>query len=215
MPNLLRSIVSTLFIVASLTASAFACPDDRNPAPSEVSDSLYANFMEELNSMGMQSFTDRYCALNADERALAVRIFGSAYENKNKDDRYTLLRMAIMVPDIAENVAWVAENARIREEGDDWESVSIKRFVSHVRNRFPKTRSVLDDAYLTQMDELYQRALDALRQKEQDAEHRIDQAETTITDYEKQIEELRWKIEKIKDERRDYRVMLQALETEQ
>ncbi len=215
MPFIMRSLVASLFLLLSLTASAFACLDEGNPAPDRVDDALYGRFVADLEKMGMENFVTRFCTLNANDRALAIAIFGSAEKQDNPEDQFTLLRMAIMVPDISENVAWVAKNARIREEGDDWESISIKRFVSHVRTRFPQTQTILDDEYLAKMNALYQAAVEAVKKKEQAADQEIEKAKAEIEAYEKKISDMKWEIEGLKDERREYRVMRQTLEAEE
>ncbi|WP_394704373.1 hypothetical protein [uncultured Cohaesibacter sp.] len=212
---IMRSLVASLFLFLSLTISAFACLDEGNPAPDRVDDALYALFLADLEEMGMDNFVTRFCELDTEDRTLAIEIFGSAQKQETPEDQFTLLRMAIMVPDISENVAWVAKNARIREEGDDWESISIKRFVSHVRTRFSQTQTVLNDDYLAKMDALYQAALEAVQNKEQAADQDIEKAKAEIDAYEKKIADLKWKIEGLKDERREYRVMRQTLEAEE
>ena len=211
----LRRFLTCLFLFSLSTLSVQACLNESNPASEIVADDLYRQFSTDLEAMGMETFVARYCALLPKDRVTAIRIFGSAYEGLNKEDSFTLLRMAIMVPDIEENVAWVAGHARIREEGDDWESVSIKRFVSHVLGRFPATREVLDAGYMERIDQLFEAAVSAIRAKETAADKNIDQAGAQIADYEDKIKELSWKIEALKDERREYRVMRQTLEAEE
>ncbi len=211
----IRRFLTSLSIFLLSTFSAFACLDQQNPAPNQVSDALYVHFVDELKAMQMEPFVVRYCGLTAADRTLALRIFGSAYEGKEEEEQFTLLRMAIMVPDIAENVTWVAQNARIREDGEDWESVSIKRFVKHVRTRFPASQTVLDDAYIASVNALYKSAVEAIHSNESAADRKISQANKQIADYEKKINELKWQIEALKDERRDYLVMRQTLEAEQ
>nr|WP_319483131.1 hypothetical protein [uncultured Cohaesibacter sp.] len=163
----------------------------------------------------METFVTRYCGLKSEDRGFAEKLFGSAYEGLDQDEEFTLLRMSIMVPDIKESVDWVIENARLKEDGDEWESISLKRFVINVRTRFPATRSVLDGAYLNRIETLFQSAVDAIRNNEDAVDRKISEADSQIADYEKQIEQLRWAVESMKDERRDYRVMRQTLEAEQ
>nr|WP_319391047.1 hypothetical protein [uncultured Cohaesibacter sp.] len=215
MPLILRAIFPFLIALSSMTVSAAACLEDKNPAPSEISDAVHTRFVKGLSDMKMETFVTRYCGLKGEDRGFAEKLFGSAYEGLDQDEEFTLLRMSIMVPDIEESVNWVIENARLKEDGDEWESISLKRFVTNVRTRFPATRSVLDGAYLNRIEALFQSAVDAIRNNEDAADRKISEVDAKIADYEKQIDELRWRVESLKDERRDYRVMRQTLEAEQ
>ncbi len=204
-----------LIALSSLTVPAAACLEEKNPAPTEISDAVHTHFVKSLSDMKMETFVTRYCGLKSEDRGFAEKLFGSAYEGLDQDEEFTLLRMSIMVPDIKESVDWVIENARLKEDGDEWESISLKRFVINVRTRFPATRSVLDGAYLNRIETLFQSAVDAIRNNEDAVDRKISEADSQIADYEKQIEQLRWAVESMKDERRDYRVMRQTLEAEQ
>lgn len=210
----LRFITPFLLFLAFLPVPAQACLDEGNPAPVIIGEAAFISFKDNLTAMKRADFVERYCRLEKEDRALAIRIFDSAATKKSNEDRMTLLRMAIMVPDIEENLRWVAENGRVREEGEGWESVAIRRFVMNVRMRFPQTQSVLDKAYLGKIELIYAAALGAIREKEIKADQQISSAKDKIAEYERKQAKLRYDIEQYRQERRLSHVMQHQLESQ-
>jgi len=193
---------------------AKACPDPSELVAKGVEQQTAELFVDDMEAMQLEEFIARYCALDGAHRAFAAKIYGSAFAALDDKERQTLVRMAIMVQGMAAHVAHVVEKGALRSVDDEWESTAILRFLHHLRAQFPATKSLLDEPYLAQMDAQFQKALDHVRQREQDQDRKINQAREQITELEKQKAALLDAIEGMKDERLKFRGMRQELEAQ-
>lgn len=213
------SLCQTLWVVmkrlSSLALSVFlfstpalSCLDDVR-GELDGSGKVFAETVEALDN---KTFRESYCALSAADQTVALRLFDSAFRNHEGNDRATLARLSIMIPDIRENVAFVAQNGEIREVDDEWESIGIMRLIEHMQVRFPSTKSVLSDSYVRETEALFDAAFEAVTAKEEQSDNEITQSRQTIADYERKIKDLMDRIQSLRDVRHKYRSMRQELE---
>lgn len=169
-------------------------------------------FIDDMEAMKLGEFVARFCAMDKKHQILAVRIYDTTFSTLEAEDRQTLLRMAIIAQSMAAHVAYIVEHGELRSVDDEWESTAILRFLHYLRTRFPTTKSLLDEAYMTRMDKQFQKALNHVKKREQEEDHKISNARDRITELEKQKTELLDAIEGIKEERLKFRGMRQELE---
>nr|WP_321444578.1 hypothetical protein [uncultured Cohaesibacter sp.] len=201
----LLPLVLSLFLFST---PALSCLDE------DVTQSADAGgaFAKTLRAFDNDTFLKSYCALSEDDQTFALLLFGSAYGDYEGDDRATLARLSIMIPDIRENVAFVAKHGEIREVDDEWESIGLLRIVEHMQARFPQTKSVLTDAYVKQTETLFAAALKAVASREGQSDTKIIEARQAIAEHERQIRDLMDHIQSLRDELRKYRTMRHELE---
>lgn len=204
-------LILALSISACLTLPAMSCPDeiDLSDVKPEQTASSFENNLKDMQNPG---FVKSYCSLSPSEQDFAIQIYDSAYEGLDAERAQTLARMAIMIPDIEENLAYVAQNGIIREVDDSLESIAATRFTSMVRQQFPQTSTVLDDAYLAKLDALYEQAYTLIAGRELAANKQIDDAKDEIARLEKKISDLKEQISDSREDGRAQRMLLHELE---
>lgn len=169
-------------------------------------------FAETLEALDNKTFLKSYCALTAADQSVALRLFDSAFRDHEGDDRATLARLSVMIPDIRENVAFVAKNGEIREVDDEWESIGIMRLIEHMQVRFPATKSVLSESYVSETEALFDAAFEAVVAKEERSDNEITRSRQDIANHERKIKDLMDHIQSLRDVRHKYRSMRQELE---
>ena len=210
---MLKSLLPALALIA-LGSPAFAtsCFTDVPTSP-EMTPAAFTSFQDQLEAMDNASFVERFCSLAPEEKGFAIRIYQSAYEGLEPDRQQHLLRASIMVPDIEQNLKWVAENGTMQQEDEgEWESIGIARFVKNLRLQFPDVYAVLDDAYFDKIRSTYRKAHDLIVQRENDAARKVSNARDEIKAMEKKISELRSAINGYKEDLRNQRVIRHELE---
>ena len=204
-------LISFALSLLLLTTSANACLHQSTPS-SDGPGHDASEFPQILDQMKSLSFVKTYCAFTSTDKQFARDLFNSAARSYSGEDKQTLARLSIMIPDIRENVAYVAANGEIREVDDEWESIGVMRVIEHMLVRFPETKSVLTSEVLAETENLFQRALEAVSAGENRSDSEIQKARETIADYERKTKALLDKIQTLGDPRRHYRAMRQELE---
>lgn len=128
-------------------------------------------------------FLERFEELNPEDRAFAVAIYlGGLPDAEDDRSRARLLRGAIMIPDIRENVAFVVENGYVREDADGTrESTNILWFLEMVIEDYPTLQtSVLDLDFIRDTRQLYQNGEDVLRERLAEAQQELAEAQAEL-----------------------------------
>lgn len=113
-----------------------------------------------------EDFLARFLALEAADAEMTLAIFNAGFDEAlSERDRGKLLRGSIMIPDIYENVRYVAQTGDIREVDGRMEGTGILRFVGWVVEDFPQTRAVLDEAFFQEASAAYEAAALAIEER--------------------------------------------------
>lgn len=210
MKSLTISVVA--FFLCCLSAQA--CLDADALVSEGVDRATAQALLSDMKAMKLGEFTDRFCSMDYEHRIFTTKIYGAAYSELEAADRQTLLRMAIIAQGMAAHVAYIADFGELKVVDDEWESTAILRFLQYLRTQFPATKSLLDEAYMTRMEALFQKALDHVKSREQEEDRKIDEARNKIADLENQKAHLLDAIEAMKDKRLGFRGMRQELEAQ-
>lgn len=194
-----------------IATPALSCLDDLSSLE-EVPKEVVTDFSVALDGLNNKAFRKKFCAFEAGDKQLSLRLFGSASHAVEGKERATLVRLSIMIPDIRENVVHVSQTGEIREVDDEWESIGIMRLIEHMVVRFPTSKSILSEAYIAETQALFDAALEAVAAREDKSDEEITLARQAISAHEREIKELMGQIQALRDKRRKYRTMRQELE---
>lgn len=139
-------------------------------------------------------FLVRFEQLSLKDRELVISIHSGGLQDADDDrSRARLVRGAIMIADIRENVQYVVDNAEVRREDDGTtESIGIVRFLENVTSDYPSTiGGPLDTAFIEEAANLYDSAVQVLQQQLEEGRRQLEEGRQQLAGLRSEIAEMR------------------------